>query len=300
MRAIVSPKAGPPEVLSLADVQRPTPGASEILVRVRYATVTAGDVRMRRFSRLFLAVVGALMGFRAMKIPGVEFAGEVEETGHDVTAFRKGNQVVGTTTGLSHGANAEYVCVPEHGKMCVLVKKPDQVAFRDAAATGVGGMTALQLLNRAGVKPGDAVLVYGASGSVGSFAVQLAKHLGAEVTAVCSSANVEAVAGLGVDHTIDYRSEDFRDNGRRYDVIFDAVGRLRKSDCAGSLTENGRWASVRSLTKEVAEELEFVMELVAAGEIRPLIDREVPLEDVAEAHRYVETGRKRGNVVVRI
>jgi NADPH:quinone reductase-like Zn-dependent oxidoreductase len=300
MRAIQSPKAGPPEVLQYAEVARPTPKAGEILVKVHYATVTAGDVNLRRFNRLFLAVVGSLLGFRAMKIPGVEYAGEVEETGSEVTGFSRGDAVAGTTTGLAYGANAEYVCVPEHGRMCVIAHKPEGVGFREAAACVVGGMTAVQLLARGGVKAGDSVLVYGASGSVGSYAVQLAKHYGAEVTAVCSAANKELVASLGVDHVIDYASEDFRANGRRYDVIFDAVGKLRKSTCADSLAHGGRWTSVRSLTKEVADELDYVLARVASGEIRPLVDREYALEEVAEAHRYVETGRKRGNVVVRV
>jgi alcohol dehydrogenase len=224
----------------------------------------------------------------------------VEETGSDVTGFKRGDAVVGTTTGLSYGANAEYVCVPEHGKMCVIVHKPDGLGFREAVASVVGGMTALQLLKRAEVKAGEAVLVFGASGSVGSFALQLAKHFGAEVTAVCSTANQELVASLGADHAIDYKVEDFRKGGRRYDVVFDAVGKLRKTECSGVLKEAGRWASVRTLTSEKREELELVLSLVASGEITAAIDREFTLPEVAEAHRYVESGRKRGSVVVRI
>jgi NADPH:quinone reductase-like Zn-dependent oxidoreductase len=241
-----------------------------------------------------------LFGFKIMKIPGVEYAGEIEETGERVTSFKKGEAVCGTTTGLRYGANAEYVCVPENPKQGVITGKPEGITFKQSAAAIVGAMTALQFLKRADIKAGDSVVVYGASGSVGSYAVQLAKHFGAVVTGVCSTSNLELVRSIGAAHTIDYTSEDFTLNGKQYDVIFDAVGKISKSKCTDSLAEGGRYVSVRSPTREKVEELAYVQDLVEAGEVQALIDREYPLEQVDEAHRYVESGRKKGNIVIRV
>ena len=300
MRAVLCPKSGPPEVLQVSEVKKPFPQAGEILVKVRCATVTRGDVVLRRIPRAVLAVLGALFGFKAMKIPGVEYAGEVEEIGGNVTSFNKGDPVYGTTTGMRFGANAEYVCVPEKPKQGVIARKPAAIAFEQAAASTVGAMTALQLLKRSQIKSGDKVLVYGASGSVGSYAVQLAKHFGAAVTGVCSAANLDLIRSIGADQVVDYTMEDFTVNGQRYDIIFDAVGKLPKSRCGDSLTAAGRYTSIKSPTRERIAELEYVQERVASGEIEVLIDREYPLEQIVEAHRYVESGRKRGNVLIRI
>jgi NADPH:quinone reductase-like Zn-dependent oxidoreductase len=255
---------------------------------------------MRRFPRLVLAVVGLVFGFKIMKIPGVEYAGEVEETGSKVTSFKTGEAVCGTTTGLSYGANAEYVCVPQKPKVGVITRKPQGVAFKQAAAAVVGAMAALQLLKKVKIKGEDRVLVYGASGSVGSYAVQLAKHLGAEVTGVCSTSNLELVRSVGADRVIDYTEEDFTRSGQSYDVIFDAVGKLPKSSCSKSLAGSGRYISVRSPTREKVEELEYVLQLVVSGEVKVPIDREYSLEQVAEAHGYVESGRKKGNVIIHV
>ena len=300
MKAAVCPKAGSPDVLQYTEEAKPVPKAHEVLIKVHYATVTSGDVKMRRFSRLVLAIVGTLFGFKAMKIPGIEYAGEVEETGSEVTSFMKGDAVSGTTTGLRYGANAEYVCVPEKPKIGVITRKPQGVTFKQAAAATVGAMTALQLLKGAKIKAGDRVLIYGASGSVGSYAVQLAKHFGAEVTAVCSTSNLELVRSIGANHVIDYTKEDFTLNGQQYDIVFDAVGKLSKSRCRNSIAGNGRYTSVRSLTREKVDELEYVQELAASGEVKVLIDREYPLEQIAAAHGYVESGRKKGNVVIHV
>jgi NADPH:quinone reductase-like Zn-dependent oxidoreductase len=300
MRAILSPRSGPPDILRLAEVERPTPKAGEILVKVRYATVTMGDVNMRRLPRLLLAVLGALFGFKPMKIPGVEYAGEVAELGSGVAEYAVGDAVVGTTTGLAYGANAEYVRVPAKSRHGVLVRKPPALGFREAAASVVGPMTALQILKRVEINAGTRVLVYGASGSVGSSAVQLAKHFGAHVTGVCSTSNLELVSSLGADAVIDYTAADFAADGARYDVVFDAVGKIGRGMAKPVLATGGAFLSVKGPTKERTEELELIQSLAASGALAVPIDREVSLAEVPEAHAYVESGRKRGNVVVAV
>lgn len=300
MKAILSPRSGPSEVLRLADVAQPRPRAGEILVQVRYATVTTGDVKLRRIPRLLLAVLGALFGFRAMKIPGAEYSGVVEEVGPGVDGFAVGDAVVGTTTGLAYGANAEYVTVPVKSRLGVLVRKPETLGFREAAASVVGPMTAMQILRRARIEQGTRVLVYGASGSVGSAAVQLAKHFGAEVTGVCSTRNVELVRSLGADAVIDYTATDFAEAGGNYDVVVDAVGKISRGRARPVLADHGTFLSVKAPTKERADELELIQSLAAAGTLQAPIDREVGLAEVPEAHAYVESGRKRGNVVVAV
>lgn len=300
MKAILSPKSGPPEVLRLAEVERPRLRAKEILVKVRYATVTMGDVNMRRLPRLLLAVLGALFGFKPMKIPGVEYSGEVEELGPGVSEYAVGDAVVGTTTGLVYGANAEYVRVPVSSRHGVLVRKPEGVGFREAAATVVGAMTAMQILRRAEITAGTRVLVYGASGSVGSAAVQLAKHFGAQVTGVCSTRNLELVSSLGADAVVDYNASDFAEGGETYDVVFDAVGKIGKGKAKPVLAEGGTFLSVKGPTKERTEELELIQSLAASGKLTVPIDREISLAEIPEAHAYVESGRKRGNIVVAV
>jgi len=300
MKAIWSPKAGPAEVLLYTDLEKPNPKAGEILVKVHYASVTIGDTKVRKFNRAFLTVIGWFAGFKPMKIPGVEYAGIVEEVGPAVMSFSKDEAICGTTTGLGYGANAEFVCVPEKPKTGVITRKPEQVTFKDAACSPVGSMTAMSLLKKAQIKKDDQVLIYGASGSVGSFAVQLAKHFGAKVTAVCSTANVDLMKSLGADQVIDYKKENFMEKGLQYDIIFDAVGKIKKSKCAPLLNQNGKFVSVNSLTHEVVQDFEYVLKLIATGEVKPLIDKEYTLEQVADAHRYVESGRKKGNVAIKI
>lgn len=300
MKAVHSPKSGPPEILHVREVPKPQPRAGELLIKVRSATVMRGDTVMRRIPRFLLSTIGALMGFKPMGTPGVEYAGEVESIGDGATAFAPGDAVCGTATGLRHGANAEYIVVPEKPKHGVIVKKPDGLTFDQAAASIVGGMTAMQLLKRAAVTEGERVLVYGASGHVGSFAVQLAKHFGCHVTGVCSTANLELVRNIGADHVIDYTREAVTDSGARYDLILDAVGKLRKSRCRAALADGGRYTSIRKPTKERSEELAYVQKLVADGALSPVIDREFSIDEIAEAHRYVESGRKRGTVLLRV
>jgi NADPH:quinone reductase-like Zn-dependent oxidoreductase len=306
MRAIVYSEYGPPEVLQLKEVRKPTPTDGEILVRVCATSVSAGVLLARNGkhpdSKFFTLAVRILFGLRKPRkmILGYEFSGVVESVGKDVKLFSKGDQVYGTTTGLKNGAYAEYVCLPIEWKQGVVSRKPQNSTHREAAAVPVGGMTALHLLKNANIQSGDLVLIYGASGSVGTYAVQLAKYLGAEVTAVCSTSNLELVMSLGADQAIDYTQEDFTQNGEVYDVIFDAVGKISQSCGKKSLKNNGTYLTVRSPTREKTGALIFLRELIEAGDLKAAIDRSYPLERVAEAHRYADMGHKKGNVVITV
>ncbi len=298
MKAILCTGSGSPDVLKVAEVEKPTPKDTEILVKIQAATVTSGDVIIRRISRFVLVPLGLLFGFRYKKIPGHELAGEIESLGRNVKRFKKGDLIFGTTTGLSFGANAEYICLPEKWKLGVVTKKPDNTTFEEAAAVPIGGMTALQILKKANIKSGQKVLIYGASGSVGTFALQLAKHFGADVTGVCSTANVKLVRSLGAKNVIDYTEEDFTETGETYDVIFDTVGKINPWSLKKSKKKGGVFLSVKSSISEKTEDLEILKELIQAKKIRSVIDRRYPLEETAEAHRYVEKGHKKGNVVI--
>jgi len=297
VKAIIQTKNGPPEILELQEIAKPVPKDNEILVKVHAATVTPGDVMLRKLHPL-LHLPMRLFGLRVKKIPGHEFAGQIESVGKHVQRFKPGERVFGTTTGLSVGANAEYVCVPEECKTAVLAKMPVNATYQEAAALPVGGMTALFILDKANLQNGQAVLVYGASGSVGSYGVQLAKYYGATVTGVCSTSNVDMVKSLGADEVIDYKNEDFTKNGQIYDVILDAAGKISPTISKAALKPDGRYLTVRSMTRESNEHLLLLKELVEKGDIKPVIDRFYPLERIAEAHQYVEGGHKKGNVVI--
>jgi NADPH:quinone reductase-like Zn-dependent oxidoreductase len=298
MKAIVTTRYGPTGGLQLQEVPQPVPGARDVLIKVHATTVTAGDVLLRRLPFIAWLPLRLVMGVRRKKIPGHEFAGQIEAVGKAVTRFQQGDQVFGTTTGLSAGANAEYVALPERWEGGVIALKPDNVSYEEATAVPVGGMTALHFLRAGGIAAGQQVLINGASGSVGTFAVQLAKSFGAIVTGVCSTRNVDLVRALGADRVIDYTQEDFTRRSESYDLIFDAVAKRSRSESEAALKEGGVYVSTRATTHEKTENLLALSDLLAAGKVCPVIDRRYPLADVAAAHRYVEQGHKAGNVVI--
>jgi NADPH:quinone reductase-like Zn-dependent oxidoreductase len=274
----------------------------EFLVKVRATTVAAGDWRMRKPDPFAARLYNGLFRPRRVTILGFELAGDVVSTGKDVQRFKRGDQVF-AFTGFGFGAHAQYRCLRETGsifKAGLVAQKPANMSFEQAAAVPVGGLTAQAFLRRAGVRAGERVLVHGASGSVGTFAVQLARHLGAQVTGVCSTPNVELVKSLGATEVIDYTKEDFADRGRSFDVVFDAAGRVSASRCRRALSRGGRFVSVAGSAKLQDNDLAKLRVLIEAGALTSVIDRTYSLEEVPEAHAYVEQGHKKGNVVITV
>jgi NADPH:quinone reductase-like Zn-dependent oxidoreductase len=328
MNAIVYTKYGPPDVLQLVEVEKPTPKDNEILIKIHATPVNYGDILARNFREVsprkfnmpfpFWLPARMVFGFSKPKINtlGSEFAGQIESAGKDVESFKAGDQVFGYR-GMNMGANAEYLCVPENGLVAI---KPANMTYEEAAAVPYGALTALNLLRKVNIQRGQKVLINGASGAIGSAAVQLAKHYGAEVSGVCSTPRLDFVKSLGADQVIDYTREDFTKNGETYDLIFDILGRSSFSDCKNSLNQNGRyllasfkmkqlfqmvWTSMTggkkvicALSGEKIEDLLIIKELVEAGKIKSFIDKRYSLEQTAEAHRYIEQGHKKGNVII--
>ena len=326
MKAIVYEKYGPPDVLQLIEVAKPVPKDNEVLIKIYATTVTAGDCEMRSLNlplayQLMLRMGFGFKGPRNIKT-GTEVAGEIEAIGKDVKQFKIGDQVFGSA-GMGFGANAEYICLPEKpGEMEGGVAiKPVNMTFEEAATVPFGGRDALHFLRKGEIQSGQKILINGAGGSIGTFAIQLAKHFGAEVTAVDGTAKLDMLRSIGADHVVDYTQEDFTKNGEIYDVIFDVIGKISFSRTSGSIKQNGTyllanpisqmvqglWTRMTSSRKVIMEtssgtiaDLIFLRKLIEEGKLKTVIDRSYPLEQIVEAHRYVEKGGKLGNVAITV
>ena len=304
MKAVVYKKYGSPEVLKLINIEKPKPKNNEVLVKIYASSVTSGDVRLRSsdFPILFWLPARLIFGLfkPKKKILGHEFSGVVEEIGKNVTKFKIGDNVFGTTTMLNTGSYAEYVCIPQKWKHGVIEVKPKNLSHHEAATLPIGAMTAYYLLEKAKLKGEQNVLIYGASGSVGSFAVQIAKLKGLKVQAVCSTPNFEMVKSLGADSVLDYKKEDYSKSNDKFDIVFDAVGKTTKSKAKKVLKTNGIFVSVKMLTKEKEEHLKSIKNMVENEKLNSFIDKSFNLSEIVKAHEYVETGRKRGNVAINV
>ncbi|NQT62348.1 MAG: NAD(P)-dependent alcohol dehydrogenase [Candidatus Marinimicrobia bacterium] len=309
MKAVICTKYGPPEVLEIQDIEKPIPKDHEVLIKIHATTVHIGDTKIRSFKPglgqvqdfLFKPLMRFMIGFRGprKKILGMELAGEIEATGRDVTLFKPGDRVFAATE-MSFGAYAEYKCLPESGTIATI---PSGMSYEEAAPISNGGITALRFLRSAKLQRNQKILIYGASGSVGTFAVQLAKIMGAEVTGVCSTTNVDMVRSLGADKVIDYTQEAFTKSHEMYDVIFDAVSKISPALCKIRLKSGGVYLNVLKGSgglKLKIEELQFLQDLMEKGELRAVIDKRFSLDQIVEAHHYVDKGHKKGHVIITV
>ena len=327
MKAVVWTEYGSPDVLQLKDIEKPIPKDNEMLIRIVATTATSGDCEMRGLSgaRWYTPLIRAYVGLtkpKRIKVLGMELAGEIESVGKDVKRFKAGAQVFAATGFVNMGTYAEYITLPETSIDAVVSTKPSNMTFQEAAAVPVGGLEALHFIRQAHLQTGQKILINGAGGTIGTFAVQLAKYFGAEVTGVDSTEKLEMLRLIGADHALDYTQEDFTTNGLTYDVILDMIGKGSYSRIVRSLKPNGRllfanpnvlqmirgrWTSITGSKKvifgvvhQTTEDLNFLKEMIEASKIKSVIDRCYPLEQTAQAHRYVETGHKQGHVVITV
>ncbi len=294
MKAIVYEKYGTADVLNLREIDKPIPKNDEVLIKTISTSVSAADWRLRKADPFLARIFNGLFKPKRVKILGFEISGIVEETGKNVTDFKKGDAVF-AYCGLKFGGYAEYICLKETD---IITHKPENMSFEEAGTTALGSLTALFFLRKANVSNSQKILIYGASGSVGTFAIQLAKYFGAEVTSVCSKKNINLVKSLGADYSIDYTTTAISSLQEKFDIIFDAVGKISNSDCRKIMSINGKFISVKSQSKPTKTDLHFIKELIESGKLISIIDRTYKLKDIRDAHRYVEQFRKSGNVAV--
>lgn len=311
MKAIICTKYGAPEVLQLEEVEKPSPGKDEVLIKIHATTAHVGDTKIRSFKPglgpvkdfIFKPVMRLMLGIHGPrnKILGMDIAGEIEETGSNSNKFKKGDQVFASAfEGFKFGAYAEYKCMPEDG---LIALKPKSMTYEEAAPLANGALTALIVLRKASIQKGQKVLIYGASGSMGTYSVQLAKYFGAEVTGVCSTRNIKMVKSLGADKVIDYTREDFNKSGETFDVIFDTVSKIAPPERRKSLKKKGIYLDALKSSEGLKlnqEDLNFLKDLCEKGSLKTVIDRQFALEEMVEAHRYVDSGHKKGNVVIKV
>lgn len=301
MKAVICTQYGPPEGLRIKEVKKPEPKDNEVLIKIYATTAHIGDTRIRRADPFLVRLIFGLFKPKKNLIPGLEISGVIEDTGKSVKLFKTGDKVF-ALTGFGLGGYAEYRCLPEKVKKRkgLVALKPENLSFEEAATVPAGGLTALKNLQKANIQKGHRILINGASGSLGTYAIQLAKYYGAEVTAVCSGENFELVKSIGADKVIDYTKEDFTQNQDKYDIVYDAVMKSKASKCRKILKSNGVFLNNSGLPKNKREDLLFLKELIENNQLKPVMDRTYSMEEIVEAHRYVDKGHKKGNVAVRI